>query len=193
MKPPISLEHLFADLIEQTHQHNHTLPPVHQWHPDKTGDMDLRIDREGRWLHESVEIKRPAIVALFSSLLKVEDTYYFLVTPTEKWQIQVDIAPFYVVDAKRITRGGIQGILLTTRTKEQVLLGSEHPLIIEKRPPHEPVLPLVQVRDNLNALVSRAVYYQLVEWANEQATTKDNNQLMLESMGCHFSLGDLVD
>jgi hypothetical protein len=193
MKPPISLEHLFADLIEQTHQHNHTLPPVHQWHPEKTGDMDLRIDREGRWLHESVEIKRPAIVALFSSLLKVEDTHYFLVTPTEKWQIQVDIAPFFVVDAKRIKRGGIQGIVLTTRTNEQVLLCSEHPLKIEKRPPHEPVLPLVQVRDNLNALVSRAVYYQLVEWGSEQPTTKDNNQLMLESMGCHFSLGDLVD
>ena len=193
MKTPISLEQLFADLIEQSQQHAHTLPPVHLWHPDKTGNIDIRIDREGRWFHESEEIKRPAILSLFSSLLKVEDTHYFLVTPTEKWQIQVDIAPFYVVDAKRITRGGIQGILLTTRTNERVLLGSEHPLTIEKRPPHEPILPLVQVRDNLNALVSRAVYYQLVEWANEQVTTKGNNQLMLESMGCHFSLGDLVD
>ena len=96
----------------------------------KTGNMDLRIDREGRWFHESVEIKRSSIINLFSSLLKIENSHYFFVTPAEKWQIQVDIAPFFIIDAKRTTRQGVQVISVTTNTGERVLLGRYNPLII---------------------------------------------------------------
>jgi hypothetical protein len=188
----ISLEQLFADLIQQTNQHSFKFPPVHLWHPEKTGDMDLRIDREGRWIHESVEIKRPSMVKLFSSLLKVEDGQYFLVTPTEKWQIEVDIAPFFIIDSERMTRKGVQVISLTTSTEEQVLLGKDNPLIIDSKPPKEPLIPLVHIRNNLNALVSRAVYYQLVDWGYEKSNIDGKSQLILDSLNCQFSLGDFL-
>lgn len=190
MKSSISIEQLFADLIEQTHQHSCKLPPVDLWHPEKTGDMDLRIDREGRWFHESVEIKRSSIVKLFSSLLKTEDGEYFLLTPTEKWQIQVDIAPFFIIDARRTMRQGVQAISVTTNTGEEVLLGRDNPLIIDSKPPEEPLLPLVHIRDKLNALASRAVYYQLIDWGRELHSSDGRSQLILDSLGCQFSLGE---
>lgn len=190
MKSSISIEQLFADLVEQTHQHSCKLPPVHLWHPKKTGDMDLRIDREGRWFHESVEIKRSSIINVFSSLLKAENGLYFLVTPTEKWQIQVDIAPFFIVDSERTIRKGVQVISFTTSTEEKVLLGKDNPLMIDSKPPEEPLIPLVHIRDSLNALVSRAVYYQLVDWGYQKSSTDGKSQLVLDSLNCQFSLGD---
>lgn len=188
MKSLISVEQLFADLIKKTSQHSGKLPPVHLWHPEKSGDMDLRIDREGRWLHESSEIKKPAIVKLFSSILKVEEGNYYLVTPNEKWQIQVDIAPFYIIETKRISRDGIQVISLSTATDDQILLGKDHPLIMRKT--EGVALPMVTVRHNLNALVSRTVYYQLVDWGREQPLANGKSELILDSLGCQFSLGD---
>lgn len=190
MNSRVSIDKLFADIIEQTSKHSCELPPVHQWHPPKSGDIDLRIDREGRWLHESVEIKRSSIVKLFSSLLKYEEGEFFLLTPTEKWQISVDVAPFFIVEAERIVRQAKQVIRVTTKTGEQVLLGRDNPLTLSSKPPQEPLLPLVHIRDNLNALVSRAVYYQLVDWSRQESTTSGNSQLVLDSQDCQFVLGE---
>ena len=190
MNSRVSIDKLFADINEQTSKYSCELPPVHKWHPPKSGDMDLRIDREGRWLHESVEIKRSSIVKLFSSLLKYEEGEFFLLTPTEKWQISVDVAPFFIVDAERIVRQANQVIRVTTKTGEQVLLGRDNPLTLSSKPPQEPLLPLVHIRDNLNALVSRAVYYQLVDWARQESTTSGNSQLVLDSQDCQFVLGE---
>ena len=187
MKPLISTEQLFADLFQYANQYSDQLPPVHLWNPEKSGDMDLRIDREGRWLHESSEIKKPAIVKLFSSLLKLEENTYYLVTPNEKWQIQVDIAPLYIIDAKTITREGIQAICLSTTTDEHILLGKDHPLIMREFNGAE--LPIVTVRNGLNGLISRSVFYQLVDWGQSKSLGNGLSELILESLNCQFSLG----
>ena len=61
-------------------------PPLDLWQPDLSGDIDIRIDREGRWYHEGDEIKRESLVQLFASILRrEEDGEYYLVTPAEKW------------------------------------------------------------------------------------------------------------
>lgn len=192
MNSPISPEQLFADLIEQSNKSSSQLPPVHLWHPEKTGDMEMLIDREGRWLHQSVEIKRPAMVKLFASILRIEDGEYFLVAPNEKWQIQVDIAPLYIVDAKRILRDGVQVISFTTSTEDQVLLSPDNRLIMHQKKPQESIFPLIHVRDGLNALVSRSVYYQLVEWGRENTLDNGKSELILDSLGSQFSLGDIT-
>ncbi|MDG1693353.1 MAG: DUF1285 domain-containing protein [Porticoccaceae bacterium] len=192
MNSLISPEQLFADLIEQANKSSSQLPPAHLWHPEKTGDMDMFIDREGRWLHQSVEIKRPAMVKLFASILRIEDGDYFLVAPNEKWQIQVDIAPLYIVDAKRTLRQDIQVISFTTSTEDQVLLGPDNRLIMHQKKPLESVFPLIHVRDGLNALVSRSIYYQLVDWGREKTLDNGNCELVLDSLGSQFSLGDIT-
>ena len=79
------LESLFADLLASQDKSSASLPPVHLWKPQLSGDMDMVIDREGRWIHEGGEIKRPAMVKLFASILVFEEGDYFLVTPVEKW------------------------------------------------------------------------------------------------------------
>jgi hypothetical protein len=183
----VSLEKLFADLIEETNQHSKKPPPVHLWDPKKTGDMDLRIDREGRWLHESIEIKKPAIVKLFASLLKAEGRDYYLVSPTEKWQIQVDIAPLYVVNAERIIREDTQVISLSTSTDDHILLDIDHPLCMQQF--NGVYMPIVTVRNNLKGLVSRSVFYQLVEWGISRSKLDGKCEHIIESFGCEFSLG----
>ena len=74
------------------------LPPVHLWNPPFCGDLDMRIARDGRWFYEGSPITRPAMVRLFSTILKREGEEYFLVTPVEKYRIAVDDAPFVAVD-----------------------------------------------------------------------------------------------
>jgi hypothetical protein len=183
----VSLEYLFADLIDQTSQHSKKPPPVHLWDPGKTGVMDLRIDREGRWLHESIEIKKPAIVKLFASLLKAEERDYYLVSPTEKWQIQVDIAPLYIVNAERIIREDTQVISLSTSTDDHILLDMDHPLSMQQF--NGVYMPIVTVRNNLKGLLSRAVFYQLVEWGISRSKLDGQREHIIESFGCEFSLG----
>ena len=60
------------------------LPPVHLWNPPFCGDIDMRIARDGTWFYEGTPIGRPALVRLFSTILKREAGKYFLVTPVEK-------------------------------------------------------------------------------------------------------------
>src|SRR6195952_4944418 len=60
------------------------LPPVHLWNPPFCGDLDMRIARDGAWFYQGTPIGRPALVRLFSTILKREDGKHFLVTPVEK-------------------------------------------------------------------------------------------------------------
>ena len=72
-------------------------PPVHLWHPDNVKDIDLVIKRDGTWLYQGTPIKRPRLVRLFASVLRLEGDEYFLVTPVEKCRITVEDAPFQAV------------------------------------------------------------------------------------------------
>src|SRR3569833_4613515 len=74
------------------------LPPVERWDPEHCGDSAMRIARDGTWFHEGSPIGRPAMVRLFSTILRREaDGRYVLVTPAEKLDIEVEDAPFVVV------------------------------------------------------------------------------------------------
>ncbi len=144
-------------------------PPVHLWKPPVSGDIDIRIDREGRWFHEGGEIKRSALVALFASVLWEESGEYFLVTPVEKWRIQVDVAPLLVVRAERAGSGPEACITCYTHTGDEFILDKAHPLTVDADSEGNP-LPFVRVRYSLDALMHRNVFYQLVDWAEAAAT-----------------------
>ena len=180
-----SLDDLFADLLARQEKDSVKLPPVHLWDPPKSGDMDLVVDREGRWIHEGGEIRRERLGKLFSTILKREGGHYFLVTPVEKWQIKVDFAPFYIIAASREKRDSQQAISLTTSTGETIVISAENPLWVDdsKGPDHP--TPLITVRDNLPGLLSRTVFYQLVEWGQPS----EDGGLYIESMGRQFLLG----
>src|SRR5471032_3496960 len=77
-------------------------PPVEQWNPPFCGDIDMRIAADGTWFYQKTPIGRPALVKLFSTVLKREGDKYFLVTPVEKVGIVVEDAPFLAVEMKVI-------------------------------------------------------------------------------------------
>src|SRR5437764_11559733 len=77
------------------------LPPVESWNPAHCGDSAMRIARDGTWFHEGSPIGRPAMVRLFSTILRREpDGSYVLVTPAEKLDIAVEDAAFVAVEVK---------------------------------------------------------------------------------------------
>src|SRR6201995_3984739 len=90
------------------------LPPVHLWNPPFCGDLDMRIASDGIWYYMGTPIGRPALVRLFSTILKREDGKHFLVTPVEKVGIHVDDAPFLAVEM--VKEGDGRGPLLRFRT-----------------------------------------------------------------------------
>lgn len=166
------------------------LPPVERWHPQREGEIDIRIDRDGAWRHEGAPITRPALVRLFASILRREGDGYYLVTPVEKLRIQVEDAPLLAVDCEVAKAGPAQGrgrsatqeILLRTFTEDLVLLDADHAVWMEEGP--KGPRPYAHIRSGLNALIARPLYYRLVELGEEA-----QGRLWLASGGERFDLG----
>jgi hypothetical protein len=136
------------------------LPPVEQWNPPFCGDIDMRIGADGTWFYQKTPIGRPALVRLFSRILRRDPERFVLVTPVERVGIIVDDAPFLVI---RMAQTNIDGqiLTLTTNVEEEIIAGPDHPLRFEKDS-FGGLKPYILVRDNLWALVKRALFYDLV-------------------------------
>ena len=139
-------------------------PPVHLWNPDYCGEMDLRITRDGAWIHEGTPIGRPELVRLFASILKREDGRYYLVTPVEKLGITVEDVPFVAVDME----AGPEGLTFTTNLGDRVTAGPDDPIRVERDPVTEEPSPYVHIRRGLEARIDRKTFYRLVEMAQER-------------------------
>ena len=140
------------------------LPPVERWDPSRCGHSGMRIARDGTWFHEGRPIRRPAMVRLFSTILRREpDGRFVLVTPAEKLDIDVEAAPFVAVELKTGGEGPERMLAFRLNTGDIVVAGPEHPLRFAAGPhgPH----PHLHVRAGLEALLSRPVYYELAELA----------------------------
>lgn len=159
-------------------------PPVEKWNPDFCGDMDLVIRRDGGWVHEGTEIHRQPLVKLFASILRRERDDYFLVTPVEKWRIRVEDVPFIANQVARSGEGGEEPLLFTTNTGDVVPLDSDCDWQLRPFGEAAQPVPYLQVRDRLYARVSREVFYQLVEWAEDR-----DRELWLRSGSESFLLG----
>ena len=138
-------------------------PPVHLWSPPFCGDLDMEIRRDGTWFYLGTPIGRPALVKLFSSILRKDGEAYFLVTPVEKVGIRVEDAPFVAVDAEVSGTGRGQDLTFTTHVGDSVTAGPEHPIRLERDAETGEPSPYVHVRANLEALIDRKTFYRLVE------------------------------
>jgi len=138
-------------------------PPVHLWNPPFCGDLDMEIRRDGTWFYLGTPIGRPALVKLFSSILRRDGDDYFLVTPVEKVGIRVEDAPFVAVDAEVAGKGAAQDLTFTTHVGDTVTAGPDHPIRVERNAETGEPSPYVLVRANLEALIDRKTFYRLVE------------------------------
>jgi hypothetical protein len=160
---------------------NYDRPPLHLWDPALSGDIPIRIDAEGNWYHDGGLIKREALVRLFASILRREnDGEYYLVTPAEKWRIQVELHPLVVVDVERGSDGIVNAQL---NTGQSVALGEDHAVFLEKAVGN---IAAVRLWHGLSALFSRAAWLRLVELGEEEQGT-----LWLVSGTQRFELGRL--
>ncbi|BBM03383.1 hypothetical protein GL2_34570 [Microbulbifer sp. GL-2] len=168
----------------------HGYPPVEKWNPDFCGDMDMVIKLDGRWIHEGTEIKRHTLVKLFASILKREGDEYFLVTPVEKLRIQVEDVPFVATQVARNPNSDFQTLLFTTNVGDVIALDEDcNWCLKEFGSPSQPV-PYLEVRGGLQARISRDVYYQLIDWAEDaKGGTSTEGKLFVRSAGKEFLLG----
>ena len=142
---------------------NGKLPPVHLWNPDFCGDLDIRIARDGTWYYLGSPIGRAPLVKLFSSILKLEEGKYYLVTPVEKVGITVEDAPLHAVDVEASGAGRDQSLTFTTRTEDVVTAGPDHPLRIVHDPDSDEPSPYIMVRAGLEARIDRKSFFRLVD------------------------------
>jgi len=153
------------------------------------GDIDMRIARDGVWYYGGSPIGRQALVKLFASVLRRDtDGDFWLETPVEKCRIQVDDAPFLAVEMTVRRAAGRQELEFRTNVDEIVIAGSDHPIRVDTAPATGEPSPYIMVRDGLEALIARAVFYDLVELAEERSVDGET-MLVVSSGGVAFPLG----
>lgn len=163
------------------------LPPVEKWNPRYCGELDLVIRRDGTWIHEGTPIGRAALVRLFSTVLRREGDRFYLVTPVEKLGVKVEDAPFTAV-LMRLEHGPTgQRLVFTTNVGDEVPADEAHP--IDYRRSGAGMAPYIHVRAGLEALIARAVFYDLVG-LGETRNIAGKDEFGVMSCGTFFSFGD---
>ncbi|MBA3577635.1 MAG: DUF1285 domain-containing protein [Sphingomonas sp.] len=159
------------------------LPPVGQWEPEYCGHSGMRIASDGIWYHDGTPIGRPAMVRLFSTILRREpDGSHVLVTPVEKLGIDVERTAFRAIEMESEGSGKDRRIALALDSGDALVVGRRNPLTVaqvENGPS-----PRVAVRHGLEAELSRPLYYELAEIALAEGEDPPG----VWSDGCFFAL-----
>lgn len=186
-RPPIDLTGISLAEI-QTLVGERRLPPVDRWDPPCCGHSGMRIASNGTWYHDGSPIARPAMVRLFSTILRREpDGSHVLVTPVEKLLIDVDRTAFRAIEVRHEGSGRERRIGLGLDSGDALLVGRTHPLRIVQLDGGPS--PRVAVRHGLEAELSRPVYYELAQIAIAEATDPPG----VWSGGCFFPLASDSD
>ena len=164
-------------------------PPVERWNPPYCGDIGMAIGADGTWYYQGSPIGRIGLVKLFASVLRADaDGRHYLVTPVEKVDVDVADAPFRAVEMEVHGAGGSgQSLVFRTNVDDIVSCGLEHRLHFVAEPGSGGLKPYLRVRGRLEALVTRALYYDLVELAVTEAVAGADT-LGLWSGGAFFPL-----
>ncbi len=167
------------------------IAPHWEFDPDGCGDFAFRIARDGTWYYHGTPIDRKELCKLFSSVLRRDDKgNFYLVTPGEQGRIEVEDAPFTAVEVIASGAGRAQMLTFRTNLDHMVTADAAHPIrVVEDKATGEPS-PYLLVRDNLEALILRPQFYELVEIAEER---REGEEVVLGvwSSGVFFRLGSI--
>jgi uncharacterized protein len=142
------------------------LPPVEQWNPAHQSDSRMTIKADGRWFHDGGEIRRPAMIRAFASLLWRDAAgQHWLVTPHEKQSVVVEDAAFIAIDVTQADGA----LAFRLNTDETVIAAPDHPLVA-RGDPEIPALYLA-VRHGTEARINRSTWLQLIELADDLSVT----------------------
>lgn len=145
----------------------------------------MAIRSDGVWMYTGSPIGRMPLVKLFSSVLRKDaDGRHYLVTPSEKVDVAVADAPFLAVEMEVRGDGQTRALVFRTNVDDIVVCGVEHPLRFAEEAGSGGLKPYLRVRGRLEALVTRALYYDLVDLAEPRA----DGVLEIVSGGARFPL-----
>lgn len=155
------------------------------------GDLDMRIDRAGVWHYQGSPIGRKELVRLFSTVLRRDEAGdYWLITPAEAGRLKVEDAPFLAVEMTLSGSGPDQIISMRTNMDALVTVDSGHPIRVDIDTETSEPSPYLVMDGGIEALITRAVYYELVSLGQEQDLEGDG-AFGIWSSGCFFPLGHL--
>lgn len=145
-----------------------TTAPFEKWNPEPCMNTHFKINAHGEWFHNEQRIRRLALIQLFSKVLLKSREQYFLKTPTELIDVQVDDCPFIVVSWSIEERGDeASSIVMETNVGEKYEVNSTFYLSIDNsvvKPEESLESPItLNVRNGFKARLHRNVYYQLME------------------------------
>lgn len=167
------------------------LPPVDHWNPPYCGDIDMEIRADGTWFYMGTPIGRPQLVRLFSTVLRRdEDGKIYLVTPVEKIGIRVADAPFLAVEMGVAQENGDQTLTFRTNVGDVVKAGPDNPLRFMTMGESDQLKPYLLVRGRLEALVNRAVTYDLLA-LGEEAEIEGKRMFVIRSGGEVFPVMEM--
>ena len=171
--------------IQKNLEGYNNFPPVELWNPALCEGQEFYIDREGEWFYNKSPIKNKKLLNLFSTVLRKDKNEYFLVTPVEKVPVKVELAPYKIIDfevndekVQLITNLNFQFILDKTNTTRLI----NH---------NDSLIPLVNVRSNIEGFFNRNTYYKLVDLALEKNFI-DNNFLYIPSNQINHIIGKVA-
>lgn len=159
--------------------HKRSIPPLDQWHPKHCGAMDLKVLANGEWWHEGQLIKRQPMIDLFSTVLWKEEGKFYLKTPVEMIEIEVEDEPLFVNQVDQVEIEGKTYLQLTTTTQDIIIVDSEHPIFMRQY--QDELRPYVHVRFGINALLQRAAFLHLVEMGELGENAAGETVLSLKS------------
>ena len=167
--------------------HKRSIPPLDQWHPKHCGAMDLKVKANGEWWHEGQLIKRQSMIDLFSTVLWKDDEKFYLKTPVEQIEIEVEDEPLFVNQVDQVEINQQTFLQLTTTTQDVVIVDQEHPIFMREFDGE--LRPYVHVRFGINALIQRASFFHLVEMGELMENQQGESILLLKSGNFNLQLG----
>lgn len=116
----------------------------------------LRIDRDGAWFHDDVEVTHAGILANLRDNLQVDDRGHYLQIGSVRVAVEVEDAPFVV------ERVEVEGTGLAATLNDM----SREPLALDTLRVDEQGIPRCRAKNGrFDARLSRAATYQLLQHA----------------------------
>lgn len=157
--------------------------PTEQWPQHTCSSGDIRIDEQGTWYYQGSVITRIGLVKLFASVLHFHQGEYLLTTPAEQCKVAVADVPFIIVSWR--TEQTDEGEVLICKdnlAREWPVAESCSLFMADYKGQSVPYLHLSY---GLTARVSRAVFYQWAEIAEQ-----DTRGVYLNSAGERYYLDE---
>ncbi|MFW2012004.1 DUF1285 domain-containing protein [Acinetobacter bereziniae] len=167
--------------------HKRSIPPLEQWQPKHCGKMDLKVKANGEWWHEGQLIKRQALLDLFTKVLWKEQGKFYLKTPVEQIEIEVEDEPLLVNQVDQVEIDGQAYLQVTTTNQDICLVDKEHAIFMREY--QGELRPYVHIRFGINALIQRNAFFHLIEYGSLLENEQGDTILSLQSGDLHLQLG----